>query len=171
MIRWRPRLPLVGGMACIQIEWVNPKPKPFLRRKNRCRLGGSACLPLVVPEPSRNSLEGGDSTPVASQRAINASGTQRAIGASGTQRAIDASGTRRAIGASGTRRAIDASGTLRAIGASGTQRAIDASSTQRAIDASGSTSGDLPSNPIRKEPRQTGHFTLVLQAHPSMRIC
>jgi len=31
--------------------------------------------------------------------------------------------------------------------------------------------GDLPSNPIRKEPRQTGDSSLVLQAHSSMRIC
>jgi hypothetical protein len=30
---------------------------------------------------------------------------------------------------------------------------------------------DLSSNPIRKEPQQTGEFTPVLQAHPSMRKC
>jgi hypothetical protein len=123
---------------------------------------GSARLPLVGPEPSRNSLEGRDSTPFASQCAIGAIGRQHAIDAIGRQHAIDASGTQRATDASGSQHAIDASGS---------QHAINASGSQRAIGASGSTSGDLPSNPIRKEPRQTGDSSLVLQAHSSMRIC
>src|SRR5205823_6044172 len=106
MIRWRPRLPLVGNLVCGQIERVNPKitPKPFSEGKPGPPACGLGAPPVGRPRTSMRIR-------------LGASGSRRAIGASGSRRAIGASGSRRAIGASGSQRAIGASGRQRAIGA------------------------------------------------------
>jgi hypothetical protein len=50
MIRSRPLLPLVRR--------AKPKTKTFLRRETQNQVGGSACLPLVGPEPFKNYQKG-----------------------------------------------------------------------------------------------------------------
>ena len=142
MIRWRPRLPLVGNLVCGQIERVNPKitPKPFSEGKPGPPACGLGAPPVGRPRTSMRIR-------------LGASGSQRAMDASGSRRAIGASGSRRAIGASGSQRAIGASGSQRAIRASGSQRAISASGSQRAIGASGQWRAGGTKNHPRRNPK------------------
>ncbi len=60
MIRCRRRLPLVGDP--VHALMGRAKTKTFLRRENQDQAGGSARLPLVGPERSKNHQKG-DPTP------------------------------------------------------------------------------------------------------------
>jgi hypothetical protein len=62
MISCRPRLPLVGDPVPALMGRVKAKNKTFLRRENQDQVGGSARLPLVGPERSKNHPKG-DPTP------------------------------------------------------------------------------------------------------------
>ena len=66
MIRFRPRLPLVGDQVHALIGHgkakAKTKTKTFLRRENQGEAGGLARLPLVGPERSQNHQKG-DPTP------------------------------------------------------------------------------------------------------------
>ena len=62
MIRCRPRLPLVGDQVHALMGHGKAKPKTFLRRKTQDQAEGSARLPLVGPERSKNHQKG-DPTP------------------------------------------------------------------------------------------------------------
>ncbi len=62
MIFCRPRLPLVGDQMHALMGRVKAKTKTFLRRENQDQDGGSARLPLVGPERSKNHQKG-DPTP------------------------------------------------------------------------------------------------------------
>ena len=76
MIFCRPRLPLVGDQMHALTGRVKAKTKTFLRRENQDQDVGSARLPLVGPERSKNHQKG-DLTPAHLQAAFQAHPSMR----------------------------------------------------------------------------------------------